>query len=175
MQPSGIPSFAEMLAACHRSAVHLELRDAYGIAAEAAEFEAWKRGDDSSRGDREGRRRTWLDLVRQATGRGVVMRRARVVSEPLSEYMRFSHAGTPLNIEAGEQVRWMPRRLASDIAFPGNCFWLFDDRTVRFNHFTGDGASAGPEVVDDPAVVRLCATAFETVWERAVPHEDYKI
>jgi len=28
---------------------------------------------------------------------------------------------------------------------------------------------------DDPAVARLCATAFEAVWERAVPHEKFSI
>lgn len=173
--PQNVPSFAEMLADCQRSAVHLEMRDAYGIAAEAAEFEAWKAGDDSSRYDRTGRRRSWLDLVTQSVGRGVEIRRARIVSEPVSDYIRFEHAGTPLNIEAGEQVRWLPRRQASDIALPGNDFWLFDDRAVRFNHFTGDGASAGPEVTNAPAVVKLCSSAFAAVWERAVPHTDYKV
>ncbi|MFF4737702.1 DUF6879 family protein [Streptomyces sp. NPDC001262] len=173
--PQNVPSFAEMLADCQRSAVHLEMRDAYGIAAEAAEFEAWKAGDDSSRYDRTGRRRSWLDIVTQSVGRGVEIRRARIVSEPVSEYIRFEHAGTPLNIEAGEQVRWLPRRQASDIALPGNDFWLFDGRVVRFNHFTGDGASGGPEVSDAPAVVKLCSSAFAAVWERAVPHADYKV
>lgn len=175
MPQKNVPSFAEMMADCQRSAVHLELRDSYGITAEAAEFAAWRQGDDSSRHDRKGRRRAWLDLVREATGRGVTMRRVRVVSEPLSEYMRFSHAGTALNVEAGEHIRWLPRRLASDIAFPGNCFWAFDDRVVRFNHFTGEGASAGPEVRDESQVVTLCSTAFERAWGRAVPHEDYEV
>ncbi|RKN50090.1 hypothetical protein D7231_35825 [Streptomyces klenkii] len=173
--PQKPPSFAEQLADCHHSAVHLEMRDAYGIAAEADEFAAWLAGDDSSRRDWGGRRKAWLDTVREAVGRGVVMRRARIVSEPVSEYIRFEHAGTPLNITAGEDVRWLPRRRASDIALPGNDFWLFDNRVVRFNHFTGDGASAGPEVTDDPAVVALCATAFEAVWERAVPHAEYHV
>ncbi|MDJ1133407.1 DUF6879 family protein [Streptomyces iconiensis] len=175
MPQKHVPSFAEMMADCQRSAVHLELRDAYGIASEAAEFAAWQQGDDRSRYDRHGRRKAWLDQVREATGRGVGMRRVRVVSEPLSEYMRFSHAGTALNIEAGEHIRWLPRRLASDIPFPGNCFWVFDDRVVRFNHFTGEGASAGPEVRTEPHVVKLCTTAFEEAWGRAVPHENYEV
>ncbi|MEU1817919.1 DUF6879 family protein [Streptomyces roseifaciens] len=173
--PQSVPSFAEMMADCQHSAVHLEMRDAYGIAPEAAEFEAWKAGDDSSRHDRTGRRRAWLDLVRETVGRGVAVRRARIVSEPVSEYIRFEHAGTGLNIEAGEEVRWLPRRQASDIALPGNDFWLFDERVVRFNHFTGDGASAGPEVAEDAAVVRLCTSAFETVWARGVPHDSFKV
>jgi len=39
----------------------------------------------------------------------------------------------------------------------------------------GRTASAGPEVTDDPAVVKLCATAFEAVWQRAIPHADFKV
>ncbi len=72
---------------------------------------------------------------------------------------------TPVNIAAGEQVRWLPRAQASDLALPGNDFWLFDDRGVRFNHFTGDGDWAHPRTsyTEDPAVAKLCATAFEAV------------
>ncbi|WP_432277652.1 DUF6879 family protein [Kitasatospora brasiliensis] len=70
---------------------------------------------------------------------------------------------------------WLPRRQASDIALPGNDFWLFDDQLVRFNHFTGDGESAGPSFSDDPAVARLRSTAFASAWERAVPHEKYSV
>ena len=72
------------------------------------------------------------------------MRRARIVSEPVSEYIRFEHDVTYTNVAAGEEVRWLPRRLASDIALPGNDFWLFDERLAVFNHFAGAG---GPEAV----------------------------
>ncbi|MFG3049848.1 DUF6879 family protein [Kitasatospora sp. NPDC048239] len=30
------------------------------------------------------------------------------------------------------------------------------------------------EVTTDPAVVKLCASAFEATWDRAIPHEDYR-
>jgi hypothetical protein len=64
-----------------------------------------------------------------------------------------------------------------DIALPGADFWLFDDRIVRFNIFTGDGNWADPgfELRDDPATTHLCASAFEAVWERAVPHGEYPV
>jgi len=78
------------------------------------------------------------------------------------------------NLAAGEQVRWLPRQQASDLALPGNDFWLFDGIAVLFNYFGGDGGAAGTELRDDPAVVSLCATAFEAVWDRAVPHGDYR-
>ncbi|MCC3770946.1 DUF6879 family protein [Streptomyces sp. UNOC14_S4] len=167
--------FDELIASTERSAVHLEMRDAYGVAEENADFAAWKAGDSTSRYDRTGRRREWLELVARTVARGVVMRRARIVSEPMSDYIRFEYEGTQLNIDAGEQVRWLPRRHASDIALPGNDFWLFDDRVVRFGHFSGDGRYVGEDFTDTPDVAKLCATAFETVWERAVPHVEYQV
>jgi hypothetical protein len=104
-----------------------------------------------------------------------VARRARIVSEPVTPYIRFEYDVTrSMNIAAGEQVRWLPRRRASDLALPGNDFWVFDDRLVRFGHFAGDGTVTGHEMSGDPAVVKLCAAAFEAVWERAVDHEDYR-
>jgi hypothetical protein len=105
----------------------------------------------------------------------VTVRRARIVSEPVSEYIRYEHAGTVVNVAAGEQARWLPRRQASDIALPGNDFWLFDGRLIRWNNFTGDGASAPGEISEDPAAARLCAAAFEAVWARAIPHDEYKV
>jgi hypothetical protein len=72
-------------------------------------------------------------------------------------------------------VRWLPRRRASDLALPGNDFWLFDERIVMVNHFTGTGESAGTEVTPTiPRWVKLCGFAFLAVWERAIPHQDYR-
>jgi hypothetical protein len=106
---------------------------------------------------------------------GVRFRRARVVSEPLSDYIRFEHAITgEVNVSAGEDVRWLPRRRASDLCLPGNDFWLFDDRLVRFSYFSGDGHILEDELVLDPAVARMCSAAFEDVWERSIPHGEYR-
>ncbi len=104
--------------------------------------------------------------------------RARIVSEPVTDYIRFEDHVTAGNVAAGEQVRWLPRRRASDLALPGNDFWLFDDSFVAFLHFTGAGElspEGDEERTTDPAVRRLCSTAFEAVWGRAVPHEEYRI
>jgi hypothetical protein len=70
----------------------------------------------------------WVDLIGRTRARGVVVRRARIVSEPVSEYL---------------------------------------------NHFTGDGASAGAEITEAPEAAKLCASAFEAVWDRAIPHDRY--
>ncbi|MFD5613002.1 DUF6879 family protein [Kitasatospora sp. NPDC127060] len=120
----------------------------------------------------------WLGTVREAVGRGVVMRRARIVSQPVTDYIRWEHASTPLNIGAGELVRWLPRRLAFDLALPGTDFWLFDERLVQFHNWTGAGDwhPEEPKVwSDDPAAIKLCADAFEQVWQRATPHKRFSV
>lgn len=97
------------------------------------------------------------------------------MSEPVSEYTRFLYDGTFTNVAAGEQVRWLPRRHASDIALPGNDFWLFDGEWVHWNHFSGDGSSLGEEITNDPVSAKLCTQAFDAVWARAIPHHEYKV
>jgi hypothetical protein len=161
--------WAGLLRSARRSAVHLELRDVYAVGNEQAAFERWRATGEYRRPDDH----PWFALIWEVTGRGVQVRRARVVSEPVSEYIRFEHTGTWQNVAAGEQVRWLPRRLASLIALPGNDFWLLDDERVMFNLFDGAGRRAAKTLTDDPAAVELCRTAFERVWEHAVPHERY--
>ncbi|MFF9269060.1 hypothetical protein EF913_28135 [Streptomyces sp. WAC04189] len=174
--PSNVPAaFTDLLASATRSAVHLEMRDSYAVDYEAGPFADWRRGFRHDPADRASWWRPWLDLVQEATARGVVIRRARIVSEPVSEYTRFLYDGTFTNVAAGEQIRWLPRRQASSIALPGTDFWLFDDHVVRWNHFDGEGRSLGGEVTDDPAAAKLCAAAFEDVWSRATPHDQYTI
>lgn len=173
--PQNVPSFDELLNGAQHTAVHLEMRDAYGVAGEADDFAHWQRTGERDVDPGSPYWAPWVALIKRTVARGVVVRRARIVSEPVSDYIRYEHAATQVNLDAGEQVRWLARRRASDIALPGNDFWLIDDRLIRWNHFTGAGGSAGGEISEDQAAVKLCAEAFETVWSRGIPHVDYEI
>lgn len=168
-----VPSIQELVRSCRHSAIHLEMRDQYDRGDPM--FLAWQagHGDDPS-ADRSSWWRPWLDLVDEVTIRGVRVQRARIVSEPVSEYIQFEYEGAFTNVAAGEEIRWLPRRAATDIALPGNDFWVFDGERVRIGHFDGDGKSTGHEISSDRAVLELCKSAFETVWERAIPHEQYR-
>ncbi|WP_329400027.1 DUF6879 family protein [Streptomyces melanogenes] len=170
--PSSVPSFAELLGKSERSAVHLELRDSY---AATDRFEAWRRGERIDWEDRGSWWHPYDQLIADSVARGVVIRRARIVSEPVTSYIRWEHYVTRANITAGEQVRWLPRRRTTGIPLPGNDFWLFDDHLLRVHHFSGDGQVVEDEITQDPATVKLCSTAFETVWERAVPHHLFHV
>jgi hypothetical protein len=167
--------WAEPFRAARVSAVHLEMRDLYSVGDESGPYDRWRETGEADTDPESAMWRPWTSVVRDLTAAGVVMRRARIVSEPVTDYIK--HAGTGVNLAVGELVRWLPRSLASDIALPGNDFWLFDGTTVVFNHFTGNGDWADPstETITDPAVAKLCRDAFESVWARATPHEEYKI
>ncbi|WP_408992647.1 DUF6879 family protein [Streptomyces europaeiscabiei] len=169
------PTLEDRLRRCARSAVHLEMRDGYMRS--DPRFVAWRNGVRNDPADNDPERRPWLALVKELVGRGVEIRRVRIISVPVSDYIEFEHHLTGPNVRAGEQVRWLPRRRASASALPGNDFWLFDDGSVVFHHFAGDGELAPheKEFSDDPAVIKLCSDAFETVWALAVPHADYRL
>ncbi|TDD79656.1 hypothetical protein E1293_22785 [Actinomadura darangshiensis] len=160
-----------MLADTQRSAVHLEMRDIYEP--DSPDYTNWLEGGPATGEDDWA---AWCDLIGSATQRGVKVRRARIVSEPVSDYIRWEHAITEMNLKAGEEVRWLPRRQTWDLALPGADFWMFDRRLVRFHFDAGNGSPIENEYefVSDPRAVVPVVAAFEMVWERAIPHADYQ-
>jgi hypothetical protein len=153
-----------------REAVHLEMRDAYGTAVELPHMARWAAGEPDPL--------DWLDdwcgALREHVRAGRSVRRARIVSEPLSDYQRWSLSIADPMVEAGEDIRWVPRRLVSSVALPGNDFYLLDDRLAVFLLYAGSGMSAGMVSSTDPADMRLCRSAFEAAWALAVPHRAYQ-
>ncbi|MFC7734163.1 DUF6879 family protein [Actinomadura keratinilytica] len=165
----GQPTFADLLARATRSAVHLEMRDFYGP---SPGFEDWKAGG-SGRIDDGGR---WERLIGDAVARGVRVRRVRIVSEPVSDYIRWEYMVSDENIRAGEEIRWLPRRQASGIMLPHSDFWMYDQRLVVFNFNDGHGNHVPEfEYTSDPRRVSQIVATFEQAWERAIPHERYKV
>jgi hypothetical protein len=169
---SSIPSFGKLLSYTREFAVHLEMRDNYGS---NARLESWRRGERVDWDELESWWHPFHQTISDAVARGVVVRRARVISEPVSEYIRWEHYATQANIIAGEEVRWLPRRQATGFLLPANDFWLFDGNLLRIHHFAGDGSHVTDELSTDAETLRLCATAFENIWQYAIPHSEYQI
>lgn len=147
----------------------MEMRDAY--TPDDPSFAAWKAGKPVAAPAGA----AWYQMVREHSARGVRFRRARIVSEPLADYIRYEYQSTAPNLAAGEEVRWLPRRSAPGLRVPLTDYWLFDGRLVRFGHFAGDGTFLGHELVSDPRIAQECAEAFEAVWDLAIPHADYRV
>lgn len=117
----------ELIDSFQREALHLEMRDSYGTAAEIPHLAKWEAGKP----DDAGWLQPWFDRVHAATQAGKIFRRARIISEPVSNYQKWVLKDSHRFVEAGEDIRWVPRSHVSTVALPGNDFWLFDDQGSR--------------------------------------------
>lgn len=150
-----------------RTRLKLELRDHYEV--DEATLSAWRRGDAEA--VRNGM--AFTGRVAAETAAGVTVRRIKVLSEPPSEYMRFALDTADAVVDAGEDIRWLPRRLTSALLLPGNDFFVLDDELVTFNVLDGEDGRAEQQLWTDPDVVQACRVAFETAWRLAIPHREY--
>ena len=170
MTPVTDEEFEELLqSGFNREAVHLEMRDAYGTAVELPHMAKWAAGEPDDLDWLQG----WCTTLREHAKAGRSVRRARIVSEPLSDYQRWSYGIAHPMVEAGEDIRWVPRRLVSSVALPGNDFYLFDDRLAVFLLYAGNGLGVGKLSSAETADLRLCRSAFEAAWELSIPHREY--
>jgi hypothetical protein len=163
----------QFLTTFQREAVHLEMRDVYATNIEKTRFQTWLRGQPLDPRTEAEWWRPWFELMERNNQAGKTLRRLRVISEPVTDYIRFEWLDAAQLVRAGEDVRWLPRRHTSTLLLPGNDFWMFDRQTVAFTHFSGDGHVLDHQVTTDPDVVARCVTAFEEAWKIATPHNQY--
>jgi hypothetical protein len=171
MRPIDDQEFERLLrSGFEREAVHLETRDVYGTEVELPHMAKWAAGKPDDLEWLQG----WCATLRQHVTAGRSVRRARIVSEPLSDYQRWSYGIAGPMVEAGEDIRWVPRRRLSSAAIPGNDYYLFDDKLIVFLHYAGNGLAVGKVTSTDQDAIRLCRDSFEAVWKLSIPHRDYQ-
>jgi hypothetical protein len=162
--------FDRLLAGVKRESLHLEMRDAYGTLTELPHMAKWAAGEPDDDDWLQG----WCDVLRRGRAAGTAYRRARIVSEPLSDYQRWSFSIAQPMVDAGEDIRWVPRSRVSSVALPGNDFYLLDGELIVFLLYAGSGTGRAKLSSTDPANIELCRSAFNAVWPLAVPHREYQ-
>jgi hypothetical protein len=97
-------------------------------------------------------REPWKRLVRDVRASGRIMQRVHVVSEPVSDYIRFELLHVyPANVDAGEDVRILGREHAREIGILGiGDFWLFDDSLAAILIYDDGGSVGRVELEDRP-------------------------
>jgi uncharacterized protein DUF6879 len=115
----------------------------------------------------------WLDRVAAVTAAGRRMERVHVVTEPLSDYLRFEMDGYRFTVAAGEDVRILPRSVARGLELPGEDFWLFDDGPVARMHYDRHGSFLGAELVEEPKVVARYCRWRDVAVQAATPYARY--
>ncbi|WP_405162480.1 hypothetical protein OG203_40395 [Nocardia sp. NBC_01499] len=151
---------------CHREAFHLETRDSYAVPHEAERIARFL--NDEPPPDPK---TPWQDLMRETTGRGVTVSRVRVITVPHTDYHRWLLSATVHNVNAGEDIRYVPRHLAGNV--PSDDWWLMDGERVAYNLVADDGTQAGIGITTDPRIVDYCADVKRRLWALATPYAEY--
>lgn len=101
-------------------------------------------------------RRPWQSLVRSVRKSGRTMERVHIVTEPVSDYVRFSLLhGYPASVEAGEDVRILGLATASEAGLPRDDFWLFDDDLAALLCYDEEGRVRQVSLTNDPDALVL--------------------
>ncbi|MEV6558963.1 DUF6879 family protein [Nocardia sp. NPDC051756] len=154
---------------CHREAFRLEVQDSYGVPGESEPLNRFLNNEPF---DLRPWFQDWYDFVQETTARGVAVRRVRVVTVPHTDYHRWLLNLTALNVEAGEDIRYLPRRLAEEL--PSDDWWLLDNERVAFNLTDGEGrAVGGAATTNDPWIVDHCRSVRDRLWPLATPYSEY--
>lgn len=129
-----------------RRVFRLETLDHYDAENEREPFARFLAGQPADWAWRE----PWQRIVREHRAAGRIMQRVHVVSEPVSDYVRFELLRVyPANVEAGEDVRILSRttaeKLSLDLAWDGD-FWEFDDALAARLIYDGTGTVSRVEL-----------------------------
>ncbi len=81
----------DLIAGFRREALHLEQRDVYA-AADHGRFRKWLTGEPPDPAAEAEWWRPWREMMRRHREAGRSLRRLRVVSEPVTAYIRFESA-----------------------------------------------------------------------------------
>jgi hypothetical protein len=119
--------------------------------------------------------RQWTQLIRAHAQAGRTMQRVHVVTEPLSDYIRFELTGYAPNVEAGEDVRVISVREGEPwpADLPHYDYWLFDSHELYDQHYDADGMWLGTEPVGDPERIVDACHWRDAALHQAVPWKDY--
>ncbi len=119
----------------------------------------------------------WAALVRAGRRGGRAFQRVHVVTEPLTDYLRFELTwGYAPNVAAGEDIRVVA--LAAGEPWPADLprhdFWLFDAAELYTVHYHPDtGAWLGVEPTPSPGDVARACRWRDAAWHRGTPWGRY--
>lgn len=117
-------------------------------------------------------RTAWLDHIRAITTAGKTFARVRMLTEPLTDYLAWMIGRTQANVDAGEDIRWLPEAQARELNMPDYDFYLLDDARVAIMRFDTAKVLTDIEVVTDEHTIAQHRSYRDLAWPLAVRHAD---
>lgn len=162
-------AFERLFATFEHSAWRLETQGVYHETDEAEPFRRFMAGEPDDLSWFE----DWLDMLGSAMSSGRKVGRVRVLTEPLTNYLRFELGTVSWSaVAAGEDIRVLSADAARRLAVGSQDFWLFDDRTVALLHF-GPGGVVGAEIITEPDQVARYRAVRRAALSGAVAFRDW--
>ena len=90
----------------------------------------------------------WFDRVMAYAAGGRRVGRVHIVTQPLTDYLRFEFEYYRHNVEAGEAVRILDVTGRPNPLAGVRDFWMFDRSLIVLMHYERDGTQMGREVYE---------------------------
>lgn len=162
--------FAKAFDEFGKYAFRLEALPEYRTEAELPLVRAYLSGDPLPPEDLH---KDWLAQVRAKRDAGAHFERVRVLTEPLTPYLRYEiEWGYLLLASAGDEVSLIAPDRAASLELPGFDFWLFDDELGVHMLYGPNGEYEGVRRVD-PKELDHCIRARTELLDAAEPLRDY--
>lgn len=159
--------FRRLVTTFKRSAWRWECQGVYREPSERESFRLWQQGTQDA-----SFLNGWLETVRAIRADGRTFERVRMVTQPQTDYLRWMFTLSHLNIEAGEDIRWLSEADAKMLGAPPFDYYLLDDELVAVLQF-GENGVTGAEVTDDSQAVEDAQRWRKMAWANATPHTKY--
>ncbi|MUL42045.1 hypothetical protein FZ103_12805 [Streptomonospora sp. PA3] len=171
-KPIGWDEVEHLFAEFRSTVFRLETLQRYEAPTEKAAFQNFLAGDIPGSPDLD----DWHAELREGIRRGRSYRRVHVVTEPLTDYVRFecawayrsnAAAGEDIRILAVEEGRWPE-------GVPRLDYWLFDSRLMLVMNYSDGGVLESTELVDDPQTVAAAEAWRDRALRLSVPYTEYE-
>lgn len=161
--------FDRLFQECRYTAFRLETLQVYDVGYEREAFSAFMADGELIESDSQ---QEWDRIVR----RGPQYRRVHVVTEPLTDYVRFECAcAYRRSVRAGEGVHILPiQEGAWPEGIPQYDFWLFDSQHLVRMHYTADGTMLTPELVTESQEIVRANVVRDRALHLATPFTEYE-
>ncbi|TQN32224.1 hypothetical protein FHX37_2174 [Haloactinospora alba] len=174
-RPIGWDEVEQLFVDFRFTAFRLETLQTYGSEYESEHFQNFiseeQQGIPASVGVTD-----WDAEVEAGIAAGRRYERVHVVTEPLTDYVRFECAwGYRRSIASGEDVRILPVTEGDwPDGLPHLDFWLFDSRQLLWMNFAEDSSLVSTELVDDPEWIVAANTWRDHAMQRSIPFVEYE-
>lgn len=168
-RPIGEEEFDRLFEESRYTAFRLETLQVYDVGYEEEAFNRFLAGDEAPT---TGSQEEWARIV----GSGRRFRRVHVVTEPLTDYLRFECVWAyRASVKAGEDVNILPIGEGPwPEGIPRFDYWLFDsERLVRMN-YASDGTMLTPELISEPDEIVRANAVRDRALHLATPFTEYE-